>query len=397
MSRSTQVKWAAIGIEMVMTLLRRFSCLVSFVFVFAAFSSAQALPSATEMPTEETAKSWLLSGDPRLVAWGAHDARLAGYQNLIPDLLSLASRWQPLPERDPNRPRPLDLSPEQIDEEDAMQAVLDALIQMNVTVPADNLRTLALDFGNDVAVFLARMPTEESGPLSFELYRSLPKSSYGLRYVCAALLALHPLPGFAAHLLSDTSVPAFVHVVRPGQRFGVGRSEGSCSSTREQQRKDWPMSGQYALSKNKDDASTVVVAGIDPVYVMRSESTGYLGVGCAMTGFVNPGPRERRRLVAELLRVPPEEIPWQTRQEVFIEFQSLQQFDRDLLRFIEKQQQMYRLTADSLEAMGLLTHSEALQSVPELALLVEDARHDGSARVPKPLTLPARVSWAYFP
>ena len=204
-----------------MTLLRRFCCLGSLAFAFTSFSSAQALPSATELPTEKIAKSWLLSGDPRLVAWGAHDARLAGYRNLIPDLLSVASRWQPFPERDPDRPRPLYLSPQQIDEEDAMQAVLDALIQMNVTVPADNLRTLALDFGNDVAVLLARMPNEESGPLSFELYRSLPESAYGLRYVCAALLALHPLPGFAAHLLSDTSVPVFVHVVGPAKNLAL--------------------------------------------------------------------------------------------------------------------------------------------------------------------------------
>ena len=71
-----------------------------------------------------------------------------------------------------------------------------------------------------------------------------------------------------------------------------------------------------------------------------------------MTRYVKPGPRERRRLVAELLGVRPEELPWQVLQEEFIEFQSLQQFDRDLLTFIEKQQQLYRLTADSLEARG---------------------------------------------
>ncbi len=382
---------------MVMNFLRRFSCLGSFMFAFTSFSSPQALPSATELPTEETAKSWLLSGDPQKVAWGAHDTVVARYRNLITDLLSVASKWQPLPGRNLHHPRPLDLSPQQIDDQDAMQAVLDALIQMNVTVPAESLRTLAPDFGIDVAVLLARMPTEESGPLSLELYRSLPESAYGLRYVCAALLALHPLPSFAAHLLTDTSVPAFVYVVRPGQKFGVGRSDGDCGVTTEPQRKDWPMSGQYALSKEKYDTSAVVVAGIDPVYVTRRESTRYAGGGCGMTGGVYPGSRERRRLVAELLGVPPEEIRWQALPEVFIEFQSLQQFDHDLLTFIGNQQQMYRVTASSLEAKGLLTHAEALQSVPELALLVEDARHDGSAPVPRPPQLPARVRWAFVP
>jgi hypothetical protein len=107
---------------MVMNFLRRFSCLGSFMFAFTSFSSPQALPSATELPTEETAKSWLLSGDPQKVAWGAHDTVVARYRNLITDLLSVASKWQPLPGRNLHHPRPLDLSPQQIDDQDAMQA-----------------------------------------------------------------------------------------------------------------------------------------------------------------------------------------------------------------------------------------------------------------------------------
>jgi len=136
---------------MTIILLRRFLYFGGLAFTLAAFSSAQVLPSATELPTEETAKSWLLSGDPRLVAWGAHDALMAGYRNLIPDLLSVASSWQPLPERDPNHPRPLELSPQQIDEQDMAQRILDL-----VKIGAGNSRVFELrapmmvknDYGN---------------------------------------------------------------------------------------------------------------------------------------------------------------------------------------------------------------------------------------------------------
>jgi hypothetical protein len=57
-------------------------------------------------------------------------------------LLLLASQWQPLsPQIDGKSPQP-HLSREQMDERDAMAAVLDTFIQLKVTVPADSLRNL---------------------------------------------------------------------------------------------------------------------------------------------------------------------------------------------------------------------------------------------------------------
>src|ERR1700722_4496497 len=141
----------------------------------AASSFAQTPPAAAELPSEKTVEGWLRSGEPRLVAWGAHDTLLAGKRNLIPTPPPLASRWQTLSRQafDPRVPDAslLDgLSLAQADQRDAMAAVLDTLIQMKVPVPADTLRSLAPDFGNDVAVFLSRMPTDEAGPLSFDFY-----------------------------------------------------------------------------------------------------------------------------------------------------------------------------------------------------------------------------------
>jgi hypothetical protein len=130
-------------------------------------------PAGTDgIPSENTLKNWLLGDDPRLVAWGAHDALLARDRNLIPDLLSLASQWQPLAQPTSESSAPATLSPEQTDERDAMVAVLDAFIQMNVSVPADTLRALAPDFGNAAAILLSRMSPEDAGPLSFDFYRS---------------------------------------------------------------------------------------------------------------------------------------------------------------------------------------------------------------------------------
>lgn len=67
--------------------------------------------------------------------------------------------------------------------------VVDALIQLNAPVPSATLRNLAPDFETAAAILLARMPMEESGPLSLELYRSPVKPDFTLQYVSAPTLS----------------------------------------------------------------------------------------------------------------------------------------------------------------------------------------------------------------
>jgi hypothetical protein len=365
--------------------------------MLAAFSPAQTPPAAAGPPSEDAIRSWLLGGDPRLVAWGAHYALIARDQGLIPDLLDLASRWQAL-SRTTNDPLvPRELSPEQMDERDAMAAVLDALIQTNVPVPADTLRTLAPDFGNSVAVLLSRMPAEEAGPLSFDLYRLPGDHNYALRYVSAALLALHPPPGFAADLLASIKVHARILVVAPGERAGSGMSEGDCYRISEQPRKDWPVTGQYALTRQKSDSALPLVGGIDPVYARRELSTHYLGDLCGISYGVGLGPRQRLQLIAEMLGISPEAIQWQTALVTNIEFYSRPQFYNAVLAFIEEQQEKYRATVAELAAHGLLTPEEARQTLPALVLHFSGVPGDGIGPVPSLSNLPAHVEWSSTP
>ena len=157
--------------------------------------------------------------------------------------------------------------------------------------------TLAPDFGNDVAILLARMPVEGSGPLSFDFYRSPPEKSHGLEYVGAALLALHPLPGFAADLLANTRVRSTVWIVLPDWGFG-SVSDGCFGSFAVLRREDWPATGQYILSKPRSDRAPLVVSGIDPIYVNRIESTVYLGDLGNLSVYMNPNDRLRLSLLS---------------------------------------------------------------------------------------------------
>jgi hypothetical protein len=378
-----------------MVLFHRALCVGFLAAILPTVSPAQTPSAATESPSENTLQNWLHSGDARLVAWGAHDALIARDPNLTPDLLSLAGHWQPL-SRDTSDPsKPTGLSPEQMDERDAMAAVLDALIQTNAPVPADTLRALAPDFGNDVAVLLSRLPEKESGPLSFDFYRSPAEHSYGLQYVSAALLALHPEPGFAAHLVADITVLARVFVINPGSEpFGWGEA-GDCFSSIDPPRNDWPLTGQYALSKESRDGAMLLAPGIDPIYVTREQSTRYLGDGCGTNVYLNPN--GRLRLVAEMLSVRPEEIQWKTDLETRIEFQSLEQFDNALLTVVEEQQEKHRTTVVALMAHNLLTPSEAAESLPKLLLRLHDMRGERTTPIPIPSNLPTHVEWSPTP
>ncbi len=349
-----------------MTPFRSLLC-VGCAAILASHSLGQTSSTVADLPQEKTIEGWLFGGNPRLVAWGAHDALIARDRNLIPDLLSLASRWQALSRQDADASTPSGLSQDQLDEGDAMAAVLDALIQMEVTVPADTLRSLAADFGNDVAVLLSRLPAEEAESVDVDFYRSPGKN--GLQYVSAALLALRPVPGFAADLLSKTSVQAKVFVVLP--QLGLAGSGGcsACAVSSERRRKGWPSIGQYALSKNNSDGALLLVEGIDPIYATRKESPHYLGDACGMGVYL--GQEERRRLVAEMLSIAPETIPWKTELSINIEFESLEQFNHAVLTLVDEEQAKYRATVAALADRGLLTSAEAQESLPQLELRLE--------------------------
>jgi hypothetical protein len=392
------------GSEVQMSLFCRLLCVGCLAATLVPRASAQ-MPSATNaLPPESTLESWLSSEDPRLVAWGAHDVLVARDSNLTPQLVTLASRWQPLSLQTSDNSPYVNLSSEQKDQRDAMAAVLDALIQMNVALPTDTLRNLAPDFGNDVAILLSRMPEEESGALSFDFYRSPPVRDFSLQYVSAALLALHPPAGFAADLLSSISVQANVLVVLPGsEQFGGGEGGSSFGGVPGRPRENWPMTGQYQLTKQKSDGASLVVAGIDPIYALRSESTHFLPESSSIGMYL--GPEQRLRLIAEMLGVPREEIHWHTMVSTTIEFQSPEQYERELLVLVEEERAKHRATAAALADRNLLSLAEAEQSLPDLKLKIRDRRGEGALPniegvLPPsldPPNLPARVEWSFAP
>jgi hypothetical protein len=370
----------------------RLAFLSCAVLTLSMHARAQIASTSEPSPAEKLTREWLHSGEPLLVAWGAHEALLSRNPYLDVDLLSLASEWEPLLSgRSCDWACP-ELTPEQKERRFAMAAVLDALIQLHVTVPADTLHNLAADFENAAAILLARLPIEDAASLSMELYRSPPGRADVLRDVSAALLAQHPTTEFAEDLLADTTIQATIVVLFPGDGFGSGRCGGAYFLPAPEVHEKWPQIGQYKLSKESRSDSTLIVGGIDPIYATREESNNYLGNEARGVALA---PEQRRRLIAQMLGVSPEEIPWKTFVETTIQYQSLEQFHIALSDFVDQQQQMYRATVEQLKERDLIQSSDVLRSLPMLQLTLMDMRgEERTEALPKDAKLPDRVVWS---
>ncbi len=377
-----------------MTRVPRSVTLACLTLMAAVGAVAQVRSSVRDLPSEATIENWLLSDDPRLVAWGAHDVLVSRNVELDADLLTLVTEWEPLDRQDVDG-TPTPLSAEQENKRDAMAAVLDALIQLDVPVPGDTLRRLATDFPNDVAILLSRMTPEDAGPLALDFYHSPAEHGYGLQYVSAALLAQHPPSGFAADLLGGIKVRADIFVVLPDSpSFGFGGSGcAACLVRTKPQRRNWPPIGQYSLAKEKTDRSLLLVSGVDPIYATRQESDSYRDP----CGGPSLGPEQRRQLIAGMLNVSGNTIRWNVRPSATIAFQSDEQFRRELLQFIGNEEQKYRQTAIALAHRGLMSDAEVQQSIPNLQIYTNDMRGESAAPIQNLAPLPANVEWLNNP
>jgi hypothetical protein len=235
------------------------------------------------------------------------------------------------------------------------------------------LRELASEFGNDVSVLLSKMPEGQRETLSFEFYRKEGLNHGGLQYVSAAILALHPLPGFAADLLSHVEVIATANIVLPGEVYGGGSSSCRSGSFAFLGHDAWPRIGQYQLVTEPAEGDAELVDGSRPVFARRFEEPHYIR---SWSPFLGSG--ERLEFIAEMLGISSQEIPWKTSMTTTIEFESNAQAEQALRDFVEQQREMQRQTVVALAAVNLLTPSEVQTALPRLTLKVNDLRGDGA-------------------
>jgi hypothetical protein len=336
-------------------------------------ADGQTLPNSSPTLLPQEVETQLLSEEPSQRAWGARNAISIKNPALNATLLRVAAECGPI-------------SSGQVDKRDAMAAVLDALIQLNVTVPEKTLGNLVFDFPINVAILLSRLPPEESKALNLKLFRNPPVQD--LQAVSAALLARNPPSGFAAELLRDIRIEADVLVLSPGTNGGSGsHSSGDCGPDfPEKPRTGWPEFGIYYLSET--DAGIPVVSTSYTIYARRLITTHYTAhPGCKGIGL---SPEGRRRLIAYMLNLDPETMKFQLKASKTITFQSNAQFQSELNSYIAELRGQSRAIAIALAAKGLMTKAEEDEAIPELQLRLIDIRGDSAQALIEP-KLPPRV------
>ena len=347
-------------------------------------------------PPEDTVSTWLRSGEPRLVAWGATFALQRKDELLIPEMVGLARNWSPLPRQAVKadgglRPR----TDEEMQRGDAMAAVLDALIQMHVTLDLDVLRLLAADFPAQAIVMAARMPPEEVQPVLME-WLALPSKPEGgrpnasLRRSAAAMLALHPAPGFAAELMRGTHAWMTLAVTTPDGE-GTGRtSVGDCGAGAVRAaRLGWPVLNGYGVRESHhDDPAEILIPGIDPIRVNRGPQ---VGAGCGFGVYLND--RQRGRLIAQMLGIAPKDLAWGQHGVIRITYRSDAQFVGEVQAKMEAEEQAIQDTLQTLEDKGLITGAERASALPQVEVWAWDQRRTEPNRLPQPAFRYANIHW----
>jgi hypothetical protein len=373
--------------------------LLGILLCYAGACLAQDAAPLGEPPSTTEINHLLSSGDPRLVAWGAHYALVEKAQGVASQLLDLADRWQATT-ADSNAEEPNAVPRDQTDEHDALAAVLDAIIQLHLNVSSAMLRNLSGDFPNQVAILLTGLPLEQAQSLSQEFYHLDPKTlgAHNLQYVSAVLLAKDPPAGFAADLFSSIHNRATIKITTPGRPEGDGYGGGSgVGCAMGESHSDWPEFGIYQLSAGKIGDSFVLMDGPDPIYALRSKTRFDTGDKCENFTFLVLGPEERRRFVARWLGADPDDLEWETEAADTIVYQSDEQFYRELRAFIAGEQEKYRATAAALVEKNLIAVSEQDDALPYLELKFNDQRGPDASPIAEPASLPPHVSWPKQP
>ena len=357
----------------------------------------QALPEPSTYigdPPSPLILQWLHSPDPRLQTWAAHDVLVVRATDLIPELQAQLDRIAS--GKASGSARPEKVGP--------IFALLDTLIQLEATVPAETLTRLCkLDFATHVEelVLLSRLPWNESEPAIGSFYRPTSDTGLSETRVAAQLLVHHPPAGFPAELLASISVNATIFVHDPSSSDGYGFGFSSCcGAVMGSLDMSWPEIGRYAfLDPPRDhqpppESDTLFLSAPDPVYLRRIVSRDYYAHPCG--GFASLNDAIRSHLVGTLLGGNPASPLPEQHLNVAIPFTSRESYGAQVQSFVDEQQANFAHVASALTTLNLLTEEERQAAALRVNLSLQDTRTQPAPDLPI-LTFRPPVQWVSYP
>jgi hypothetical protein len=339
-------------------------------------------------------KPLLNNSDPRLVALGAWETVTRGDESDFAIMVRLVEQW------DPEQRHLID----DADRYDAMTVILDALIQRKVTVTPAGVAGIAYAFPDQAAILITRLPFSDAEPILMSWFESGEGANRTrsdseaanrrmLARIAAMMLANQYPQSIAARLLSD-SIEWFAISVPDAGAEGVEKCLTACDAKpacaaefADPQRVAWPYIFQYTLEENNPEAQRsrfaashlVVEAGGDRITYRRARAEIHLN-SCYSPAPLSP--QSRHRLLAGMLGIADEQMPWSVQMDLTLPWVSNARFERELADQVSKEEARLREFVKEFQAKGLITKGQMETTRSKLAVVVFDDR--GPAVRPRP-------------
>ena len=321
--------------------------------VFAGPGTTQA---GAYIPATAEIQRLLESTTPSEQAWGAWLAAQARGFGLIPLIRQVADRYR---------------AADDWRESAVASAALDALIQLQASVPAGWSRTFLEKWPAQTLILLSRAGGD-AGPVLLDVARS----QRGVRWLAAAnLLLTRRTPGFAAHLLDDLEISAWVLITKDqSQLGGMGALDASVGHGGVGRLPDFPPLANYYLSSSANAGGVVLSPGPVTIYYFRDVSQPGETANPIWHDTTAPRPRHRLQYVSALLaptgglglaEFESRSIVWTNQNALDAEVESLKtEIGRKFSSIVQQ-----------LVTRGLMTAEEAKATPPpKIAIQIKDNR-----------------------
>jgi len=330
----------------------------------------------------QVAALWLRSPEPRLQAWGAYLVLRDRLTQLSPDLLALVSSHQVVAKSHS--------SPDS-DSHDAMVAVIDTLIQLDIKVPVSELVRLNPEFPTETLILMSRLDSNDElaeGEVSAALLHVFEtEDSRSNAWLAAGnLLANREAPGFAAIVLRDMVISIEVNVTSPDSMGGIGSGMSCCGVGLEHEpRSGWPEVGTYTLFDCGTPGrvgATVLAGGKDPAYFVRTVDALYGYGDAGSCGCSVDRNLVRQHYLESLLNYNDEDIPIKSESQQGIQWHGGAAFVSALQSLVQAERSAFQGIVKELLDKDFLSSEEAGSATPKFEIKIRDMRHEDKTPFP---------------
>ncbi|WP_263358247.1 hypothetical protein [Acidicapsa ligni] len=371
----------------------------AYIYGLTIFSVVSVVAHSQIVPSQATNHEinlWLRDGDPRMVAWGATFAAKSGDKDELPVLAALAENYESVPRHEYDaRGNYIPRTPEQKQYLDSMQAVLDSIIQLHGEVSCEAVVAVVPDFPAQALTLLATMPEPERSQCAADIYETRDKSDQPydwhriahlqMIHMAAAILALHPPPGFTATLLNEATVILKISVTDDDQKDNGPFSSGTCGdSFGLVAAPGWPQPYTYVVEQHwnsQGPAEGILIPGEPAITGRRALSNSSCST---LPGFTSVQKVLLARQEASLL--PGDPGPG-TYQHDTLRYTGRASFLASLSVMITLHEEPFQKLAATLASKSYLTATESATVMPTFAVEVEDQRKNQSQALQIPESL----------